>query len=91
MKLADILDGTSNTIALVEAKRDIPWTRPEDIPYAAGKLLPKFGGRHPGIFLALFFDGSVHAISQQVEDRVLRALITPDGGEPVTNLPDALR
>lgn len=33
-KFSEILDGTSNTIMFVEAKRDIPWTKPEDIPYA---------------------------------------------------------
>jgi hypothetical protein len=31
----EITDGTSNTLMLVEAKRDIPWTKPEDIPYTA--------------------------------------------------------
>lgn len=34
-KFADITDGMSNTLMLVEAKRDIPWTKPEDIPYPA--------------------------------------------------------
>ena len=34
-KINEITDGTSNTLMLVEAKRDIPWTKPEDIPYAA--------------------------------------------------------
>jgi beta-lactamase regulating signal transducer with metallopeptidase domain len=34
-KIAQITDGTSNTLMFVEARRDIPWTKPEDIPYAA--------------------------------------------------------
>jgi hypothetical protein len=34
-KFDQITDGLSNTFMLVEAKRDIPWTKPEDIPYAA--------------------------------------------------------
>jgi hypothetical protein len=33
-KPSQILDGTSNTIMFVEAKRNIPWTKPEDIAYA---------------------------------------------------------
>ncbi len=41
---AQILDGTSNTLMVVEAKRTIPWTKPEDIPYDADKALPKLGG-----------------------------------------------
>ena len=39
--MADITDGTSNTLMFVEAKRDIPWTKPEDIPYTAD--LPRAG------------------------------------------------
>ena len=31
-----IRDGTSKTIGLVEAKRAIPWTKPEDIAYDPG-------------------------------------------------------
>ena len=42
-KMSEIPDGTSNTIMLVEAKRDIPWTKPEDIPYAAD-VAPGGGG-----------------------------------------------
>jgi len=34
-QIAQLTDGTSNTLLIVEAKRDIPWTKPEDIPYAA--------------------------------------------------------
>ncbi|HEY2251385.1 MAG TPA: DUF1559 domain-containing protein, partial [Planctomycetaceae bacterium] len=34
-KIQEITDGLSNTLMIVEAKRDIPWTKPEDIPYAA--------------------------------------------------------
>jgi hypothetical protein len=51
---------------VVEAERDIPWTKPEDIAYDPAKPLPKFGGRPlpAGIsgangFLASFADGSV--------------------------------
>lgn len=29
----DVTDGTSNTILAVEAQRDVPLTKPEDIPF----------------------------------------------------------
>src|SRR4029077_6226529 len=29
--IADITDGTSNTIMFVEAAKDVPWTKPEDL------------------------------------------------------------
>jgi beta-lactamase regulating signal transducer with metallopeptidase domain len=82
-KFAEILDGTSNTILAVEAKRDIPWTKPDDIACDPGKPLPKFGGWRAGGFNAALADGSVRFISGTSDELVLRALITKDGGEPV--------
>ena len=85
-KFMDITDGTSQTILLVEAKRDIPWTKPEDIEVDVdpAKPLPKFGGHWlPGVFGAAFADGSVHVISDATDPKVLRALFTINGGEPI--------
>jgi hypothetical protein len=80
---AQVTDGTSNTIALVEAQREIPWTKPEDIPYDPAKPLPKLGGYDPGIFVAAIADGSVRNLQQNIDEKLLRALITKAGGEPV--------
>ena len=44
IKFQDITGGTSNTIMIVEANRDIPWTKPEDIDYDPSQPLPKLGG-----------------------------------------------
>jgi hypothetical protein len=86
-QLKEITDGTSRTIMLIDAKRDIPWTKPEDIDIDPDpmKPLPKFGGHLPeGLFGVAFADGSVHAFSQGVLDaNMLRALFTIAGGEPV--------
>jgi beta-lactamase regulating signal transducer with metallopeptidase domain len=81
--IVQILDGTSNTIMLVEAKRDIPWTKPEDIPYADDKPLPKLGGHYADIFIAAMCDGSVRAYSQKIDQQLLRALITRAGNEVI--------
>jgi hypothetical protein len=78
-----ITDGMSNTIMLVEAKRDIPWTKPEDISVDADKPLPKLGGWTVGGFIATFADGSVRLISENVDEASLRALFTMAGGEVV--------
>ncbi len=80
-KFAQITDGTSNTLMVVEAKRSIPWTKPEDIPYDANKPLPKLGGFSKEGFNAAFADGSVRFISQMIDENVLRALITRAGKE----------
>lgn len=85
--LGDIIDGTSNTILVVEAKRDIPWTKPEDIPFdpeQAGQLLQTgLGGNHGNGFLAALVDGSVHYFERSIGPDMLKALVTSAGGETV--------
>ena len=85
VRIADITDGTSNTIMLVEAKRDIPWTKPEDIPYEAKKPFPKLGGFFPEGFNAALCDGSVRFLANGIAEPVLRALTTRGGGEIIPN------
>jgi beta-lactamase regulating signal transducer with metallopeptidase domain len=81
---AQISDGTSNTVLVVEAKRDIPWTKPEDIPFDPQKELPKLGGfAHDG-FAAALADGSVHFVTSAVNPQLLKAMFTASGGEPIT-------
>ncbi len=76
-RMKQIADGTSRTILLVEAKRPVPWTKPEDIAYAADKPLPKLGGWVPGEFLVAIADGSVRPVAANVDEKLLRAWITP--------------
>ena len=82
--LAEVTDGTSNTIAVVEAGTAVPWTKPVDIAFDPAKDLPKFGGPgFPGGFNAGFADGSVRFLINSVNKDVLKALITRAGGEVV--------
>lgn len=81
-RVRDVADGSANTIALVEARRDIPWTKPEDIPYSTAEPLPTLGGWHAGGFHVVFADGSVYFLKDGIGENVLRSLITKDGGEP---------
>jgi RNA polymerase sigma factor (sigma-70 family) len=77
----DIPDGTSNTILLVEAKKAVPWTKPEDIPFDAGKLLPKVGGLDKDGFLAALCDGSSRFVPLTVQDDDLRTWIIRNSGK----------
>jgi RNA polymerase sigma factor (sigma-70 family) len=77
------LDGTSNTILVVEAASPVPWTKPEDLPYVADQALPKFGGLFGGDFHALFADGAVHFLSRQADEQQLRYAIMPADGNPM--------
>ena len=78
-----ITDGTSNTLLVVEAKQDIPWTKPEDIPYAHDGPLPKLGGFFPGGFHAAFADGYVRFLSAKLKPETLRHLIEKADGHVV--------
>lgn len=82
--IADILDGTSNTILIVESKTAIPWTKPEDLEYSSKKPLPILGGFSENGFQAAFADGSVRFLAKTLAEAQLRALITAKGGEVIT-------
>lgn len=84
-KLAQITDGTSNTIMVVEAdeSRAVWWTQPED--YKVDKKNPKLGLIRTGAsgFNAGFADGWVRYMSRAITDEVLWMYFTPSGGEPI--------
>ncbi len=77
----DIKDGMSNTLMLVEARRDIPWTKPEDIPYATDKPSPTLGGFNEGGFHAVFCDGSAQFLTDALQDTTFRGIATRAGQE----------
>jgi beta-lactamase regulating signal transducer with metallopeptidase domain len=84
MDFAQMFDGLSNTIALVEAQRDIPWTKPEDILYDPENAeLPKFGGYFKEGFCAGLCDGAIKFVDHKIDSTTLKALISPQGGEVI--------
>jgi hypothetical protein len=78
--IADILDGTSNTILVIEGATPLPWTKPEDLPYAPTGKLPELGAFKDAIHAA-FADGSVITIKRKFDETAMRAAITRNGGE----------
>ena len=80
VKMADITDGTSNTMMLVEIKNsDIHWAEPRDIDFSQPGV--KLDGNHPGIVLVLLADGSVRAISKNASQQLIDAAATRSGNE----------
>jgi hypothetical protein len=79
---ASFPDGLANTILIVEAGNAVPWTKPEDLPYAAElpygavKPVPKLGGMFPDVFHAAFVNGDVSTLTKQYEEYHLRCAIT---------------
>jgi hypothetical protein len=79
----DLIDGSSNTVMVVEAGESVPWTKPDDLPFDAKKDLPKLGGLFDGVFHAAYADGSVHRSKAKFDAETLKAMITRNGGEVI--------
>lgn len=81
LAIKDVVDGTSHTIFVVEADDDhaVEWTKPADLKFVPDK--PLTGVR--AAFNALFVDGSVRYFSRAPEVKVMKALLTRNGGEVV--------
>ncbi|MFO0865617.1 MAG: DUF1559 domain-containing protein [Gemmataceae bacterium] len=77
-----IVDGTSNTVMVVEGEKAVPWTKPEDASIDANGGSPRLF-RHASGHIVLFADGSVRILPSTIREATLKALITRDGGEPV--------
>jgi hypothetical protein len=83
--MQEIPDGTSNTIAVVEAQRDIPWTKPEDIPYDPKGKGPKLGGFYEDGFWVGFCDGSARFLPAHITEESLRAYLSPAAGDLIVD------
>jgi hypothetical protein len=84
ISLVRIPDGTSNTIAVVEARDAVIWSKPDDLPF--GEKLPALGEAGADRFAVLMFDGSVRMLSTKLDAATLKALITVNGGEVIPDL-----
>jgi len=85
VKFADVVDGTSLTMMLVEvdADRAVPWTKPVDHEIKAANPRAGLGGLRPGGFNVGMGDGSVRFVLNSIDPKVLRGLATKSGREAV--------
>lgn len=83
--LKDIIDGTGNTVAVIEvpSDRSVPWMSPQDVddvlilsPSPDAKVPTHVGGVY-----ALFCDGTVRFLSVDLPATTRKALITIAGGD----------
>lgn len=80
--LADATDGAANTILLAQALRPVPWSKPQDLEYAAKKPVPLLGGEGfsltgPHVQVA-FADGTVRAFYAPLKSAAKPGVITSD-------------
>jgi hypothetical protein len=87
LRLHDITDGTSKTIAIVEADVDqaVEWTKPDDWEFAAENPTAGLGKLRGGVWNAAYCDGSVRPISNNIDVETIKALFTRAGGEVIPN------
>jgi len=86
---AEVLDGTSNTLMIVEVRESAThWMEPVDLDMEQMQMRPnggssEMGSWHPGGAQAVFADGSTHFLSETIDTATLKALVTREGGEGV--------
>ena len=86
VKIADITDGTANTIMVVEVTGvDIPWAEPRDLTVDEFMALVAANrvSRHPGGFNALMGDGSVRFFNYSITPELLRSILTRNEGNKI--------
>ena len=85
LSLEKIMDGTSMTILLAQAAKSeaMIWTKPDD--WQVDLANPKSGLFSAGqnSTVVAFADCSVHSISDQIDEKTLKALLTINGSEYV--------
>jgi prepilin-type processing-associated H-X9-DG protein len=87
----ELTDGSGNTLMVVESAHAVSWSKPDDLSLAAAANDPSLGpvSKHPGGFNALFADGSVQFVksspSNPLSPSMLKAMVTRNGGEIITN------
>jgi prepilin-type processing-associated H-X9-DG protein len=89
-RMAEVTDGVSSTLMVVESTQAVPWTKPDDLTLDnANEGGPRptpllgAGSHHPGGLNAAFGDGSVRFLKLSINPQTFRALITKSGGEVV--------
>lgn len=84
----NVSDGTSRTVMLVEAVRDVHWAKPGGIPFTEALDPEKLGGFTEGVIYMNMMDGSVRSVSNQITPAMLVALYSIAGGDEDTVLAD---
>jgi len=85
LALANITDGLSNTIAVVEApdEKAVVWTKPDDLEVDMDNPIGTMANPIGQGFNILIYDGSVRFIVNTIDNQVLKAMLTHAGGEAV--------
>jgi hypothetical protein len=76
-------DAAGETILVVQSRRQIPWTRPDDIDNSTDQSPFRLGRTLGRGFYAGFADGTVKFVPKVTDQATLRAMFTKAGGDAV--------
>ena len=81
----EIIDGSSNTVALLEVDADaaVQWTKPADWEFDPTKPKRDLGNLNPNSIFVSFADGSCSQIPADIDPEEFQKFITRNGGEVV--------
>ncbi|MFN0056083.1 MAG: DUF1559 domain-containing protein [Planctomycetales bacterium] len=84
-RFQDILDGTSNTLLVVEASDElaVPWTKPDDLAFDPQNPFKGLISPNPGGFLGATADGAVFLFKPSLSAETLLLLFQRNDGKPV--------
>jgi len=86
LPIKEILDGTSNTILIIEADEPqaVIWTRPDDLAVDVKDVKKAVVGARPH-FGAVMADGAWRRFDATIGEEVLRAYLSYNGKEPIAH------
>jgi len=79
--IAEVLDGLSNTVLVVESGTPVNWTEPVDLSVPEALAPGRLGRHHPGGANILFADGSVRFLKTSALSSMLAPLLTRNVNE----------
>ncbi len=88
-KLIDIVDGTANTLLVVETVDPVSWTCPDSDPtydqlVAQVEIGPSaIGSEHPGGANVVFADGAAQFLPLSIDTQIIRLMVQPADGQPL--------
>jgi hypothetical protein len=85
LTLADVTDGLSNTVMVVETSDSVPWAKPGDLAIDPKRPLPKVSAAGiDGVTNVLLGDGSVRKVDmKKVSEKTLRNAFLRNDGMPL--------
>jgi Protein of unknown function (DUF1559) len=91
---ASATDGLSNTVAIVEAREAVPWTRPNseisidnEGVLASDTLRRQIGGHFPGGTNVLCLDGGVKFMKETINAQNLKSILTKNADDTIFSEP----